>query len=113
MSQFYISLAEQLINLECVLRQQRLWADEEPSSEALASQQPFCIDTLTFPEWLQFVFLPRMQILVETKAALPEKSDIAPMAEEYFKGLPLSGTEMVSILRKIDELLTRRRYMSS
>jgi uncharacterized protein YqcC (DUF446 family) len=31
-----------------------------PSTEALASDQPFCVDTLTLPRWLQFIFLPTL-----------------------------------------------------
>ena len=61
-----------------------LWSDLIPSDEALASTQPFAVDTLEFVEWLQFIFLPRMKNLVETGSPLPSNCGIAPMAEEYF-----------------------------
>ena len=58
-----IRVAALLIDLEGALRSRLLWDADEPSPEALASTQPFCIDTLDFPQWLQFVFLPRMRAL--------------------------------------------------
>ena len=43
-----------LIDIEAQLRQMGLWQAVPPSPEALASSQPFCIDTLDFSQWLQF-----------------------------------------------------------
>ena len=31
------------------------WSDTPPSDEALASPLPFGVDTLSLPEWLQFI----------------------------------------------------------
>ena len=77
-----------------------------PSEDALSSQQPFCIDTLEFTEWLQFVFLERMRMIVEQGHSLPGASGIAPMAEEYFRARPESGDGLVRELEAIDELLS-------
>ena len=46
-------IAEVLIDIEAQLRQLGLWDKIPPSTEALASTQPFCVDTLTLPQWLQ------------------------------------------------------------
>lgn len=104
--QHYIRVASLLIDVESALRQLRLWSSERPSAEALASQQPFCIDTLSFPEWLQHIFLVRMRQLVETRGPLPGQCGIAPMAEEYFRGQAMQGTLLVEALQRIDEELT-------
>ena len=64
-------LAEQLLLIERELRLQNWWSEQPPMSEALASQQPFCVDTLAFEQWLQWIFLPRMKQLLESAAALP------------------------------------------
>ena len=42
-----------------------LWEKVSPSAAALASDEPFCIDTLTFPQWLQFIFLPTLYRMLE------------------------------------------------
>lgn len=103
----YIAVAEILMDIEKELRELQLWEFELPSDEALASLQPFAVDTLTFPQWLQFIFLPRMYYLVEQRHPLPGNCGIAPMAEEYFSVLNLPSTLLVGHLRRIDDLLTQ------
>lgn len=58
-------LADCLLRIEMELRQLQLWEQERPPEEAFASTEPFCIDTLAFTQWLQFVFLERMSVLIE------------------------------------------------
>ena len=99
-------IAEVLIDIEAQLRQLGLWDKIPPSTEALASTEPFCVDTLTLPQWLQFIFLPTLYRMLEEEQALPERCGIAPMAEEFFRGSGLAIGELVSSLVKIDELLS-------
>lgn len=100
-------IAEVLIDIEAQLRQLGLWDKIPPSTEALASTQPFCVDTLTLPQWLQFIFLPTIYNMLETEQQLPERCGIAPMAVEFFKGSGLAVEELVFSLEKIDEILSR------
>lgn len=106
MNNLYVAIAEVLIDIEKELRELQLWDDEMISREALMSEQPFAVDTMTFPQWLQFIFLPRMYFIIEQRMQLPENCGIAPMAEEYFSVLSLPSSPLVSHLRKIDGLLT-------
>jgi uncharacterized protein YqcC (DUF446 family) len=99
-------IAEVLIDIEAQLRQLGLWDRIPPSTEALASTQPFCVDTMTLPQWLQFVFLPTIYRMLEEDQALPERCGIAPMAEEFFKGSGLATTELIDALEKVDVLLS-------
>lgn len=101
-------VAEVLIDIEAQLRQLGLWDKIPPSTEALASTQPFCVDTLTLPQWLQFVFLPTIYRMLEEQQALPERCGIAPMAEEFFKGSGLAVDELVHSLEEVDQLLSTR-----
>jgi uncharacterized protein YqcC (DUF446 family) len=99
-------IAELLIDIESELRQLDLWGSLPPSPEALASDQPFCVDTLTLPQWLQFIFLPTLYQLLETDGELPQRCGIAPMAEEYFRGGNLPGQALEQALADIDTLLS-------
>jgi uncharacterized protein YqcC (DUF446 family) len=101
-----IEVAAVLIDIEARLRQLGLWDKLPPSAEALASDQPFCIDTLTLPQWLQFIFLPTIYRMLEQQQPLPDRCAIAPMAEEFFRGSGLPTTELLLALRQVDELLT-------
>jgi len=53
--------------LETELKQQQLWAAAPPDAAALASTLPFCYDTMPLENWLQFIFLPRMQALLDAR----------------------------------------------
>jgi uncharacterized protein YqcC (DUF446 family) len=99
-------IAEVLIDIEAQLRQLGLWDNIPPSTEALASSQPFCVDTLTLPQWLQFIFLPTLYEMLEQERPLPERCGIAPMAEEYFRGSGLAIDTLLESLELVDDLLS-------
>ena len=107
MNNIHIAVAEVLIDIEKELRELQLWDAEMISTEALASEQPFAVDTMTFPQWLQFIFLPRMYFMLEQQMPLPGNCGIAPMAEEYFSVLSLPSLPLIMHLQKIDALLTQ------
>ncbi len=98
-----------LVDIEAHLRQMNLWQDQRPSAEALASSQPFHLDTLSFAQWLQFVFLPTLHGLIETGQSLPAECGITPMAEEYIRGLGLAGGALEKTLLSIDRVLSVHR----
>jgi uncharacterized protein YqcC (DUF446 family) len=99
-------IAELLIDIEAELRQLGQWDRLPPSPEALASDQPFSIDTLTLPQWLQFIFLPTIYRLLEEGQPLPERCGIAPMAQEYFRGMGLASSALERALSQVDVLLS-------
>ena len=105
-------VAEVLIDIEAELRQLGQWQNERPTAEALASDLPFCVDTLTFPQWLQFIFLPTIYALLADGQTLPERCGIAPMAEECFRGTALGGSALVAALVRIDKLLSEEARRS-
>ncbi|MFC4258758.1 YqcC family protein [Marinobacter lacisalsi] len=104
--ELYSEVADRLLGIEIEMRRIEVWSGEPPSENALASNQPFCIDTLEFTEWLQFVFLERMRFIVEQGHGLPSVSGIAPMAEEHFRSRPEPGDALLRELEAIDELLS-------
>lgn len=104
MKPIYNDIADQLLSLEAELRRMDLWRSESPSPEALASTEPFCVDTLTLPEWLQFVFIPRMEQLIRLEQPLPQQCGIAPIAEEFFKETGGAGA-LIELLEAIDTRL--------
>lgn len=101
------ALAEHLLLIERELRVLGWWQEQAPSAEALASQEPFCVDTLTFEQWLQWIFLPRMKQLLEAGAALPSVSGIQPMAEMVYREQSGLARRLLELLGEFDRLLTR------
>lgn len=102
-------LAEQLLLIERELRLLGLWAALPPSSEALASEQPFCVDTLLFEEWLQWIFLPRMKLILESGSELPAVSGIQPMAEVVYRERLGEMGRLLELLGDFDRLITGAR----
>lgn len=101
----FASTASLLIDVEHELRVLGLWETTQPSAEALASDQPFAVDTLSFTQWLQFVFIPKMTALIEQEN-LPDTCAVAPMAEEYFKQTGFTAGVLIGHLHAIDYLIS-------
>jgi len=99
------AVAEQLLLIERELRVLGWWAELPPSAEALGSEQPFCVDTLAFEEWLQWIFLPRMKRIVESGDELPGVSGIYPMAEMAFRERALESKALRKVLEGFDRLI--------
>ncbi|MFT6274377.1 MAG: hypothetical protein ACJAZ0_000466 [Halioglobus sp.] len=102
----HTEIAELLLDIESELRQLGLWQKIPPSVTALASTEPFAVDTLTLSQWLQFIFVPTLYSRLERDLELPQRCGITPMAEEYYKGSDLSTAALLATLRQIDDLLT-------
>lgn len=101
----YGLLADQLLLVERELRVQGWWAVNPPSAEALASVEPFCVDSMAFEQWLQWIFLPRMKALLEAGAALPAVSGIRPMAEMVFQQRLGEAAGLLAVLEDFDRLI--------
>ncbi len=106
MPDIHKTLAESLFELERELRALDLWDSRKPAPDALASTQPFAVDTLEFYQWLQFIFIPRLFRLVEYRAPMPASCSVAPMAEEFFRPREEEGCEVILVLERIDRLVT-------
>ncbi len=98
-------LEQALLEMEDALRQLGLWQAQPPPPEALASREPFCVDTLDLHQWLQFILLPRLRQLLRSGAPLPQASDISPMVAEAYRGSHLDTLILETAVARIDLLL--------
>ena len=83
-----------------------VWEVQPPNAQALASCEPFCVDTLRFEQWLQWIFLPRMKVILEAGSALPAASGILVMAEMVYRDSPLQVAGLLEALRAFDLLIS-------
>lgn len=83
-----------------------LWASKPPNKAAFASRAPFCIDTMTILEWLQFVFLPKLSHLIAQNAALPQTSGILPVVEECLPKQVKHYEQILELVRRVDHFLS-------
>ncbi|RMO75178.1 YqcC family protein [Pseudomonas syringae group genomosp. 3] len=102
-------VAEQLLLIERELRALGWWDATPPSEQALASQEPFSVDTLEFAQWLQWIFLPRMKIILENDLPLPNASGILEMAEMVYAGRQGGARLLQQHLARFDQLIIAAR----
>lgn len=105
-------LKDLLAALQSELEALALWQAELPSAAQLASTQPFCVDTLRFEQWLQFIFIPRISAMMDALQPLPSQISLCPMAEESFKNHGEKAAKLINTIADIDELLSGQRHQT-
>lgn len=108
--QEYAALRGELVSLlagaERELRALGLWEGMAPPLERLASEVPFCHDSLAFTQWLQWIFIPRFRALLEGDHPLPVGCAIVPVAELAFVEISGDTSVLLDQLRAIDTLIS-------
>ncbi|EHJ92193.1 hypothetical protein KUC_2138 [Vreelandella boliviensis LC1] len=105
----YQPLQTALLELEASMKAADLWRMPTPDAEAFASQQPFCIDTMSLPQWIRFVFIARLNALIDARAAMPAKCEVAPAVAAYLQQEKTPAHHQLLIVRaveKVDQVVT-------
>ncbi len=102
----YRLLRADLEYLQSVLVDLQLWQDTPPSLDALASQEPFAVDTMAFNQWLQWLFMPKLMQLMDLEEPLPMNSNIAAMAEYWCQLEGIKDRHLIDALKTIDRRLS-------
>jgi len=98
--------------LEQEMRQIALWSKDAPPITAMASRTPFCYDTLMFWQWLQWILIPRIRLILADGTTLPTTSDIAPLAEVEFRRLSQDSSRLLELIRVFDRLISRNTVIA-
>ncbi|MBE8576968.1 YqcC family protein [Vibrio sp. OPT18] len=92
-----------LQQLEQQMRQCSLWSALPPSNEALASVEPFAIDSLKPEEWLQWIFIVKINAMMDAQMSLPKGFAIHPYFVEVWKN-EADKVELLVTIQSIDEV---------
>ena len=92
--------------LEQELRRLNVWSPLPPSPESMASSTPFCLDTMKFSQWLQWVFAPRLRALIDHGGPLPSGSNILSYAQLALPVEGLHSDELMAIIEQFDLLMS-------
>lgn len=101
-------ISEALLAIEAELRFLALWENEPPSADDLLSNQPFCCDTLDFPQWVQWVLLPRMWHIIEHSGPYPSRCGIYGYAEEWSMYQDADCLALLNLIKRFDALIEAR-----
>lgn len=96
-----------LQNIEQELKRLDLWEGNPPPADALASETPFCYDTLKIHQWLQWIFIPRIQALIDAGRSLPEQCDIASYAEIMYEKNSEDKDKLIQHIRAFDRYCSK------
>ena len=89
-----------------MLQEMGLHSRTRPEESAFASSVPFCYDTKSFLEWLQWVMFPKTRELIRRELPLPTVCDIHPLAEEEFKQIDLETGALLREIQALDQLFS-------
>ncbi|WP_198782853.1 YqcC family protein [Shewanella putrefaciens] len=104
----YSQTRTKLAQISDCLRQAGLWSTTAPSVQAMASTAPFACDLMPLEQWLQFIFIPRMQALIDAGQPLPSQIAIAPMAQHVWQNMGQLQL-LIGVLNELDMLLNEPR----
>lgn len=68
--------------------------------QAMTQGVPFACNVMTFEQWLQFVFIPKMTIIIKSDAPMPNALCLLPAAEGQFCSKTHNG--VLQIIADID-----------
>lgn len=104
----YQAIAAELDKLEAELKALNLWGGERkrPDPEKLNSNTPFCMDTLQFNEWLEYVLIERFRQMLSQSLPLPQKMQVHTYAQEHYRGEWGKYRSLIGRLQSLDRLVS-------
>jgi uncharacterized protein YqcC (DUF446 family) len=93
---------EKVREIETEMQQIGLWQGEPLKPEQYQFHAAFAMDTMSFGQWLQFVFIPKVKEAAQA-SQFPAKSEVGAQAVREFDTLP-SAAQLVTLLCEFDAL---------
>jgi uncharacterized protein YqcC (DUF446 family) len=98
------ALAAKIKEIEAEMHGIDMWSEVAPSADKFQSRVAFFGDTMSFDQWLQFVFLPRVHEVLDGKSPAPASSSVGAYAVREFDGLD-QANRLIGLLSEFDRLI--------
>jgi len=92
-----------LTAIEAEMKRRGLWQSNPLTPEQYEFQQAFALDTMAFSQWLQFIFIPRVRNIIQTRDEFPSSSSVGAQAVREFDGYD-EASKLTSMLSEFDAL---------
>ena len=99
----YEEVARHIDDIEAEMKRTGFWREEPLPPEMYNFTQAFAMDTMPFPYWLQFVFIPRVRSIIAEQGDFPHGSQVGVQAVREFDGV-WQASDLVSKLSAFDAL---------
>jgi uncharacterized protein YqcC (DUF446 family) len=90
--------------LEAEMKKIGWWREGPPPPEAFDFHKAFAMDTMAFSQWLQFIFVPRVNQIIESGEQFPTHSSVGAQAVREFDGEP-DADRLCTLLSQFDRLI--------
>jgi uncharacterized protein YqcC (DUF446 family) len=99
----YTQAEVKISEIEAEMKRIGYWSANPLPEEAYDFHEAFAMDTMAFPQWLQFILVPRVRQIIEEEGAFPPKSMVGAQAVREFDG-DENASQLVSLLGEFDDL---------
>jgi uncharacterized protein YqcC (DUF446 family) len=99
----YATVSAKLATIKQAMRANGMWQAQPLEPEQYEFRQAFGADTMTFSQWLQFVLVPRIELVLSSRGTFPLSSSVGTKAIREFDGDPRADA-LVTLLCEFDQL---------
>jgi uncharacterized protein YqcC (DUF446 family) len=107
-SERYVLAESKLSEIEVEMKRIGYWNPGQLREEAYDFQQAFGMDTMAFSEWLQFVLIPNVRLIIEQKGTFPTESMVGVQAIREFDG-DENASGLIKLLSEFDGLFRKSK----
>lgn len=105
------AVLKKIEEIEAEMKKIGFWQENPLPDEKYGFEQAFGADTMTFPQWLQFVLAPRVHQIIAENGNFPGSSMVAVQAAAVFAENE-KARDLIKLLAEFDALFNRVPPMS-
>ena len=94
-------------NIVAEMQMTGVWSVARPNDAAFEEMGAFGLNTMTFEQWLRWVFVPSVESKLATKGPWPNSSDVGAVAVRNLDGVA-NANRLISLLCEFDALFNPR-----
>lgn len=104
----YEAVQAKIDAVEAEMKKAGIWSQTSPEPEKLEFTEAFGADKLSFEQWLQFIFVPRVREIIATRGEFPRQSQVSQKAiREWRMWGDLPGVDQLLVeLQEFDALFS-------
>ncbi len=99
----YSTVQTKLTEIENEMKRIGYWQSQPLRPEQYNFHSAFAMDTMAFSQWLQFIFIQRVQSIIDQRGEFPKSSSVGAQAVREFDGLDETN-HLISLLSEFDQL---------
>ena len=101
-----VKIHKKLDKIETEMRYIGLWDIPDPGPDAIKNCGAFGLNTMSFEQWLRWVFVPNVRVLLKQGGPWPINSQVGVAATKNLDGQP-ETSRLVTLLCEFDLLFKR------